>query len=191
MAKNRMSADIMLKAIVTYRKYGGICTLALQNLTRALENPELRDMFSNCGYKLFLDQGGVDARALMEIQELSEKEFRFLAEETPGYGLMVWGKKVILLDTRMSHNNVLYERFSTNFHEKHSGKREDLIPEEGGSIGKILKMAEIVPITSKDASGSLELSESEAEAILKKLESEGYLICRMEGGEAKYTAKNS
>ena len=190
-AKNRMSADIMLKAIVTYRKYGGICTLALQNLTRALENPDLRDMFSNCGYKLFLDQGGVDARALTEIQELSEKEFRFLAEETPGYGLMVWGRKVILLDTRMSHANVLYERFSTNFHEKRAGTGTEPVPEEGGSIGKILKLAEIVPITAKDAAGSLELSESEADELLQKLEREGYLTGRAEGGETRYTARLS
>lgn len=116
--KNPSSADMLLKAIVTYRKFGGICTLALQNLTRALENEELRDMFSGCAYKCFLDQGGVDAQALASIQELSDMEFRSLSEEVPGHGVMVWGKKVILLDAFLEHDNILYERFSTNFHEK-------------------------------------------------------------------------
>ncbi len=123
-ANNESSAAIMLKAILTYRKYGGICTLALQNLTRALENPQLRDMFSNCGFKLFLDQGGVDAKRLTEIQELSEREFQSLGEETPGYGLMVWGKKIILLDSQIAKENVLYQKFSTNFHEKVSDSQD-------------------------------------------------------------------
>lgn len=92
--------------------------MALQNLTRALENPELRDMFSNCEYKCFLDQGGVDAQALSQIQELSSTEFQSLNEDVPGYGVMVWGKKIVLFDSYMKHDNPLYQHLSTNFHEK-------------------------------------------------------------------------
>jgi type IV secretory pathway VirB4 component len=114
---NASSARMLLDAVVTYRKFGGIVTMALQNLSRALDNPALRDMFSNCGYKCFLDQGGVDANRLAEIQELSAKEFASLAEDTPGHGVMVWGKKVILLDATMDKSNILYQHFSTNFHE--------------------------------------------------------------------------
>ena len=185
-AKNRTSADIMLKAIVTYRKYGGICTLALQNLTRALENPELRDMFSNCGYKLFLDQGGVDARSLSEIQELSDIEFRHLSLEAPGSGLMVWGKKVILLDAGISRKNVLYERFSTNFHEKSREAALPMKPEEGGIEGKILKMAEIVPVSAEDVSRALDLPEEEAEAVMAELYENGYLVSFPKGGSVYY-----
>lgn len=115
---NKMSADMLLRAVITYRKFGGIVTMALQNLTRAIENPDLRDMFSNCGYKCFLDQGGVDAKNLALIQELSEREFNSLTEDVPGMGVMIWGKKVILLDSRMSKENGLYNTFSTNFHEQ-------------------------------------------------------------------------
>lgn len=122
--KNDTSAEVLLNAIVTYRKFGGICTLALQNLTRALQHTELRDMFSNCEYKCFFDQGGVDAQALADVQELSHREYKALEEELPGHGVMVWGKKVLLLDAFMSHDNVLYKRFSTNFHEKAEEKAE-------------------------------------------------------------------
>ena len=115
---NPASAQILLKAVITYRKFGGIVTMALQNLTRTLENPDLRDMFSNCGYKCFLDQGGVDAHALAEIQELSTKEFSFLSEDVRGKGVMIWGKKVILLDCTMDKDNVLYSKFTTDFHEQ-------------------------------------------------------------------------
>lgn len=115
---HKSSADMLLKAVVTFRKFGGICTLALQNLKRALENPALRDMFSNCEYKCFLDQGGVDAEALAQIQELSQAEYAALNEEKAGYGVMVWGKKVLLFDAEIDKHNPLYARFSTNFHEK-------------------------------------------------------------------------
>lgn len=116
--EHKSSADMLLKAVVTFRKFGGICTLALQNLKRALENPALRDMFSNCEYKCFLDQGGVDAEALAQIQELSQTEFLSLNEEKAGHGVMVWGKKVLLFDAEIDKQNPLYARFSTNFHEK-------------------------------------------------------------------------
>lgn len=124
----KSSADLLLRAVVTFRKFGGIVTMAMQNLSRALENPELRDMFSNCGYKCFLDQGGVDAQVLGEIQALSEMEFASLSEDIPGYGVMVWGKKVILLDACMSNENILYQPFSTNFYEK--GKEKPVKTEE-------------------------------------------------------------
>lgn len=115
---SRTSASMLLKAIVTFRKFGGICTLAIQNMTRGLEHPELRDMFSNCEYKVFFDQGGVDAQALSEIQELSGTEFRSLSEDKAGNGILVWGKRVLLLDAYMARDNALYDMFSTNFHEK-------------------------------------------------------------------------
>lgn len=117
------SAEQLLYAVETYRKVGAVVTLALQNLTRALENPELRDMFSNCPYKCFLDQGGVDAASLAQIQELSEEEMRALEEDVPGRGVMVWDSQVYLFDARMKEENVLYSQFSTNFHEKAEQKK--------------------------------------------------------------------
>lgn len=114
----KSSAMQLLRAVETYRKFGGIVTMAIQNLTRAMEIPELRDMFSNCSYKCFFDQGGIDAAMLQQIQELSAAEAKSLSEDMPGRGVMVWGKKVLLFDAVMAKENPLYEKFSTNFHEK-------------------------------------------------------------------------
>ena len=52
--------------------------MALQNLTGALENDKLRDTFSNCGYKYFLNQSGIDAGQLRQIQDLLETEYEFV-----------------------------------------------------------------------------------------------------------------
>lgn len=115
---NETSANHLLYAIETYRKAGAIVTLAVQNLTRVLEHDKLRDMFSNCAYKCFLDQGGVDAANLAQIQEFSEREFRALEENIPGRGVMVWGGQIYLFDARMDKTNCLYPLFNTDFHEK-------------------------------------------------------------------------
>lgn len=124
------SASQLLYAVETYRKVGAVVTLAIQNLTRALENPELRDMFSNCPYKCFLDQGGVDAANLARIQELSQEEFRALEENIPGRGVMVWDTQVYLFDARMSEENVLYPQFSTNFHEKAENRKKEFVEQK-------------------------------------------------------------
>ena len=118
------SAEQLLYAIETYRSVGAIVTLVVQNLTRALENSELRDMFSNCPYKCFLDQGGVDAANLARIQELSQSEYQALSKEEPGKGVMVWGKQVYLFDAFMNRDNPLYQQFDTNFHGKAEAARE-------------------------------------------------------------------
>lgn len=121
--QNEASANILLNAALTFRKFGGLCTFALQNLTRALELPALRDMFQNCGYKVFLDQGGVDKKNLAEIQEFSEEEYESLSskktesKENKGHMVIVWNKQVILLDAAMDNTNSLYQTFNTNPHE--------------------------------------------------------------------------
>ncbi len=118
------SADQLLYAVETYRSVGAVVTLIIQNLTRALENPQLRDMFSNCPFKCFLDQGGVDAINLARVQEFSEIEYKALEEEAVGRGVLVWDKKVYLFDARMDEDNPLYERFNTDFHKKAEAKRQ-------------------------------------------------------------------
>lgn len=111
------SASMLLKAVVTFRKFGGIVTMAMQNFSRALDNPQLRDMYSNCGFKLFLDQGGMDAQEIVKIQDLSDRELDYLTQEKPGKALMVWGKKVLMLDAFMQKKNPLYKQFSTNYYD--------------------------------------------------------------------------
>src|SRR5699024_4099295 len=143
--EHKSSADILLKAVETYRKFGGICTMCLQNMTRAIENPELRDMFSNCDFKVFLDQGGVDAKTIAQIQEFSTQEYESLSTSVLGYGVLVWEKQVFLLDARIAKENLLYQKFSTNFHEKAEQnaeqKKVQSLPEEPEKPTKTLVRA--------------------------------------------------
>ena len=198
-ASNPSSASMLLKAVVTYRKFGGIVTMAMQNFSRALDNPDLRDMFSNCGYKCFLDQGGMDANAIRQIQDLSSLEFRSLSESQPGYGLMVWGKKVILFDARMDNKNPVYYQISTNFHEnaekareKELSKKQEEIQiasdsKEASSLkDKILRITSSVPITADEISMVLSISPVETAETVEEMVNEGILSRKEEDSRIVY-----
>lgn len=80
-------------------------------------------MFSNCPFKVFFDQGGLDAANLAKIQEFSPTEFKALEENTEGCGVLVWRGNVYLMDARMSESNPLFASFDTNFHKQAEKKR--------------------------------------------------------------------
>ncbi len=193
--KNKMSADRLLHAIITFRKYGGIVTMALQNLTRIAENPDLRDMFSNCEYKCFLNLKNQDARTLEEIQELSTDEFNSINNSSTGCGLMVWGDKIIKFNAYMNKENPLYDKFSTNFHEKAEQAKE----KEGGEkvdqkekerqekeISQLLYAASMAPLTVEDAMAVLSVPEESAKKLLNYLCDQKLLEASMETGTLQY-----
>lgn len=123
--KSISTGNILLSAVLTYRKFGGICTMAFQNLARVIMSEDLRDMLTNCGYKMFFKQEGTDAIALSKIQHLTEIEYEALSNDSPGRSVMVWNGKVILLDAFMNKDNPLYDTFSTNFHEKAEAMKKE------------------------------------------------------------------
>jgi len=200
--KNPSSAETLLEAVVTFRKFGGICTLAFQNLSRILGNEDLRDMFSNCEYKCFLDQGGVDANELIEIQELSTREFRELANDNVGRGVMVWGKKVLLFDAFMEKTNVLYETISTNYHEKAELKHKvdkkgievevDLQEVEKEKIDyikekeAICEMAALTSISVREVEMLLDLDLQTIKTILTEMEEDALIESTVITGVVQY-----
>lgn len=122
-SKKPGSARQLNNAVITFRKFGGIVTMAMQNVTAALSNQVLTELYSNCSYKCFLDQGGVDAQSLGAIQEFSAKEFQALSSGKRGQGVMVWNKKVVMFDSLIEKDNVLYQMYNTDFHEKAKEER--------------------------------------------------------------------
>lgn len=185
-SKKPGSAGMLNTAVITFRKFGGVVTMAMQNVTAALSQPMLVELFQNCSYKCFLDQGGVDAQSLAAIQELSAKEFRALGLGTPGEGVMVWNKKVILFDARIKKENPLYQKYSTNFHEKaengRTGKEGRAVPKQTLSRTKqkelyetVLQLASVSAIDSQELSVLLKMEEPKCCALLRKMEEEQLL----------------
>lgn len=191
-SKKPGSADQLNNAVITFRKFGGIVTMAMQNVTAALSNPTLVELFQNCSYKCFLDQGGVDAQSLSEIQEFSAKEFRALGAGHIGEGVMVWNKKVILFDARIQKDNVLYEKFNTNFHEiakqKEGEKHDTKIKKREGdeNFDTVLRLAKMVPISAVDVSQILNISQEKGKNLLEKMLQRNLLVLLSSEGERKY-----
>lgn len=118
LTERESSRQLLLYAIATYRKVGGILTLLFQNVARVLEHPDLRDMFSNCDFKVFLEQEGNDLKALLETQYLSSSEQEALSEARPGLGIMIWNRHVYKFNAVMEKDNPMFADFDTDFHRK-------------------------------------------------------------------------
>lgn len=181
LCKNPIISSQLLYAIETYRKRGGIVTLALQNLKRAVENPEIRDMLSNCPRKIFFDSGGVDALALADIQELSEAELRSLENPEKGLGLVVWEGQVFMIDARMDKVNPLYEMFNTDFHEKAAQHKEEEAIANGYYIE--LRMKELLEVTNIPMYKLFDMceadyTEKEILEVYERMKSEGIIVER-------------
>lgn len=115
--RTESSAEQLNKAFLTYRKFGGICTLVVQNMSAALANPTVKYLVTNCEFKCFFDQGGVDRQEIADIIELSSTEYAALNEDIPGQCVIVWGKDILLCDSRILKNNPLYGLYNTSFHQ--------------------------------------------------------------------------
>lgn len=124
------SAQELRKAFLTYRKYGGICTICIQNAAFALANDKIQDIVSNSDFKILLDQGGRDRNLIAQILDMSESEFKDLANPEIGQCLLVWGDKIIPCDSRISKDNPLYRFYTTNFHEKAEELHDEKEPKE-------------------------------------------------------------
>lgn len=181
-SRSPSSAAQLQKAILTYRKYGGIVTLLYQNISAMLANETIREIISNCDFKLFLDQGGADQNALAEIMDLSESEFNALGTGEVGKCLISWGGKIILCDATMSKKNPLYQMYSTNFHEKAAEGESSIYTYEAET-----------PVEEKKESNTY-TNETLEKQIIQVIEALGYasakdlaVICAAEPDEIQQT----
>lgn len=147
LTKDEFTIKELLSAVEVYRKIGGIVTLAMQNVTHALQNEDLSKMFSNCGHKVLFDQGGVGANELAKIIDLSKAEHRKLGSGKKGCGVLVWNKDVYLMDGLMSKENELYELFNTDFHEKAEVMKQMIEESEEYVVRKkIMDLLSVTPL---------------------------------------------
>jgi hypothetical protein len=94
------------------------------------------DIYDTCACVIIISiaLGHLHLNGIAAVQELSSTEFKELSQSTPGYGVLVSGDKVLLLDTTMGKENPLYKAFSTNFHENASSSDA---PPDGKKEGKV------------------------------------------------------
>lgn len=175
LTKDEFTVSELLYAVETYRKVGGIVTMAMQNVTHALNHEDLCKMFFNCGCKVFFDQGGVDANQISQIVNMSKEEWKKLSEGVVGHAVLVWNKDVYLLDGKMDKENELYPSFNTDFHEKAQQQKEiEEHSEEFVLRKQILSLLSVHPLNERTLKNmcTAEHAESTFEEALQELLSE-------------------
>lgn len=110
--------------------------MAMQNVTAALSNQTLIELFQNCSYKAFLDQGGARRTEPCCYPGFSAKDLKHCLPEMSERVSWMWNKNVVRFDALISKENVLYKNYSTNFHEKAKEQKrlsfeEEVVPNFG------------------------------------------------------------
>lgn len=122
MFQNPHAMQMLMSFYQRFRKYGGLPTGILQNITALLEVPEARRMLLNSEVLFLLGQKEKDADALAEMLELSEEEIRAFTTVEPGCGLLRVGPTTIPFDGRKPKDGPLAALFDTTFEESASGR---------------------------------------------------------------------
>ena len=170
--RHEKSCNELEKAYLTYRKLGGICTICLQNVSAATANGKIMEIVSNSDFKVLLDQAGDDRNELLQIMDLSQKEFDALSDPTPGQCLIVWGGHILQCDSTISRNNPLYHFYSTNFHEAAAAKRNVFYhPEEKVPLTESVSMIDTDSVmSSPETTAEVELLHGDVEETLSEQE---------------------
>lgn len=113
------SAQYLDKLWREIRKMGGLLTGIDQNFSAVLENKTVETMLSNSSYIVLLKQGDAEIPYIQRIMELNENEIDIVKQAPPGCGLVKWGDKLIPMECIIPKDNLLYQMYSTNFHETH------------------------------------------------------------------------
>ncbi len=109
----------LYKFIKEVRKLLGIVTCSTQNVKDFFQSYKPATMFENCEYIVLHRQGPSDARDLVGlIDKLNTEAAKYLTSCDAGCGIMIWGNSVLRFNRQFEKDNILYNLFNTNGHEK-------------------------------------------------------------------------
>ena len=75
-------------------------------------------MLNNSEFTALLGQHESERELLGEVLGISDTLLGAVQNAFPGCGLLKFGNKYIAMDARMPKDSLMYQLFSTNFHEK-------------------------------------------------------------------------
>ena len=118
MFSNRHAMEQLMAFYTRFRKYGGVPTGVLQNITALLQVEEGRRMLNNAEVLVLMGQSENDAEALEELLGLSDQQVRTIAAAQPGCGLIRVGPTILAFDARKPQDGPLAALFDTTFTEE-------------------------------------------------------------------------
>ena len=100
------------------RKQGGLCTAITQNISDMLQNYTAVTMLANSEFIALLKQANVDSQELSRVAGIPEAQLKYVNGCNSGMGILKHGEVIIPFDARVKKNNIIYDLFNTNLHEK-------------------------------------------------------------------------
>ncbi len=112
--KNKKALELLQKFSLRSRKYGGLITYILQNVSFALQIPEVKRMLDNAETVVMLKQASEDAVILAEMYGLSSNQIRSLVRAENGHGINKIGDIIYGFDGTIPKDNEIYRLVNTD-----------------------------------------------------------------------------
>ena len=126
--KSDYSAFYLQQLWKKVRKQGGLCTGISQNVSDLLQSDVAATLISNSEFIVILKQSDIDSMRMRQTIGVTDAQLEFVKNSSPGTGLIKCGTTIVPFDNRISKDNILYDLYNTNVHEKAAKGQLEGIP---------------------------------------------------------------
>ncbi len=112
--EHHMSCLILENFFLRARKYGGLITAIVQNVSMVLQNKRARNMLKNAETVVMMRQVQEDADIFAEMYGLSSNQVRSLVKAEKGHGINKIGNVIYAFDGTIPEDNEILKLVDTN-----------------------------------------------------------------------------
>lgn len=112
--ENYLSCLILEDFFFRARKYGGLITAIIQNVSKILQNEKARNMLNNAETVVMMKQAKEDAEILADMYGLSSNQVRNLIRADRGHGINKIGNVIYAFDGTIPEDNEILKLVDTN-----------------------------------------------------------------------------
>lgn len=131
MLSNNRSAEFLNTMFKRARKYGGIPTGITQNITDIVEHPTAKTIFANSEFMQVFSAKAAECALLGDLLDISQSDIDKVKDALPGHGIMLYGGRVIAVNSEISKDSIRYRAMTTKLDEMK--QREDAKTQTIGS----------------------------------------------------------
>lgn len=117
MLSNNRSADFLNTMFKRARKYGGIPTGITQNISDIVEHPTAKTIFANSEFMEVFSAKAAECALLGNLLDISQSDIDKVKDALPGHGIMLYGGRVIGINTEISKDSIRYRAMTTKLDE--------------------------------------------------------------------------
>ena len=103
------------------RKRGALYTGITQNIIDLSRTVDGETILNNSEFLMCFKQSQKDIEAVADATGISPAQLKFVDNCAKGTGIIKWTNQIVPIDMVLDKDNLLYNMFNTNYHEKVSG----------------------------------------------------------------------